>query len=57
MMRLEAVGAANMQANSFKIEPFSTHWQGKGEWSRGGKEKRREEKRVYLARGAVPSAG
>ena len=30
-MRLEVVGATNMQANSFEIEPFSAHWEGKGE--------------------------
>ena len=35
-------GAANMQANSFETEPFSAHLQGKGEWNRGGKEKKRE---------------
>jgi len=57
MMRLEVVGATNMQANSFELGPFSAHLQGKGEWSRGGKEKRTDEKGVYLARGAVPSAG
>ena len=41
MMRLEVVGATNMQANSFELGPFSAHLQGKGEWNRGGKEKRR----------------